>query len=69
MVWILENPVEMAQHLLTAASTDPLSAVLVAIGGLLVTVSAGGFGVLALGALLEALVPDTATERQRRVRQ
>ncbi len=66
MVWFIDNAVSLAENILTAASTDPLSAALVLVGGALVTLAAGGFGALALGALAEALVPDTATQRQRR---
>lgn len=68
MVWILEDPVSMVENLLTAASTDPVSAVLVALGALLVVASSAAFGALAAGAVVEALVPDSATERQRRAR-
>ncbi|MFB6268506.1 MAG: hypothetical protein ABEH83_01080 [Halobacterium sp.] len=68
MVWILEDPVSMVENLLTAASTDPISALLVALGGLFVVAASGALGVLAVGAFFEAIVPDTATQRQRRQR-
>lgn len=68
MVWLLDDPVTMVENLVTAATTDPISAVLVLFGGLFVAASAGGFGVLALGGILSALTPDTATTRERRQR-
>ncbi|MFC3478077.1 hypothetical protein [Halobacterium litoreum] len=68
MVWVIDNVTSMVDHFATAASTDPLSAALIALGGLFVTVSAGAFGVLALGGLLSELVPDAATKRTRRQR-
>lgn len=64
MVWVIDNAVSLAENIATAASTDPLSAALVAVGVLLIAASAGAFGALALGAVVESLVPDTATERQ-----
>ncbi|MCD2201774.1 hypothetical protein [Halobacterium sp. KA-6] len=66
MVWFIDNAVSLAENIVTAASTDPISAALVLAGGALVTLAAGGFGALTLGALAESLVPDTATQRQRR---
>lgn len=68
MVWVIDNVVSMGDNLATAAATDPLSAILVVLGALLIVVSAGVFGALALGGLLSALVPDTATKRTRRQR-
>lgn len=49
---------DLAEPFRTVATTDPISTLLLAIGAVLVAVSAGGFGVLALGGLLDAIVPD-----------
>jgi hypothetical protein len=68
MVWLLEDPVSMVENLLTAATTDPISAALVALGGLFVVAASGALGVLALGAVAELFAPDAATQRQRRPR-
>ncbi|NIB98386.1 hypothetical protein [Halobacterium sp. R2-5] len=68
MVWFIDNAVSLVENIATAASTDPLSAALVAVGGLIVALSAGGFGALTFGAVVESLVPDTSTSRQRRQR-
>jgi len=68
MVWFIDNVVSLAENIGVAATTDPLSAALVVAGALLVTFSAGAFGALTLGAVLESFVPDTATQRQRRSR-
>jgi len=68
MVWVIDNIVSLVENISTAATTDPISAVLVLFGAVFVVLAAGGFGALALGALAESLVPDTATERQRRPR-
>lgn len=69
MVWVIDDAVSMGEHLATAGGVDPLSAVLVALGALLIAVSAGAFGALAFGGVLSALVPDGATRRTRRQRQ
>lgn len=55
MVWILDNVGEMVQQFATAASVDPVSAVLVAAGIALLLFSGGVFGVLALGGLVAPL--------------
>jgi len=46
-----ENTVGMVRQFAEIAASDPLSAVLLAVGALLVAVSAGLFGVLTLGAV------------------
>lgn len=66
MVWILEDPVSMVENLLTAASVDPISAVLVALGACFVVAASAAFGVPVLGALVDPLTPDNETQRQRR---
>lgn len=68
MVWFIDNAVSLVENIVTAASTDPLSAALVVVGGLLVVLSGGAFGALSLGGILETFVPDTSTPRQRRQR-
>jgi hypothetical protein len=68
MVWLLDDPVSMVENLVTAATTDPISAVLVLFGSLFIALSAGSFGVLTLGGILDSFVPDSATVRERRQR-
>ncbi|QLD89361.1 hypothetical protein HWV07_10095 [Natronomonas salina] len=52
---IQENTVGMVDRFAEVAATDPLSAVLVLVGALLVAFSAGFFGVLTFGAGLASI--------------
>jgi uncharacterized sodium:solute symporter family permease YidK len=64
-----ENTVGLIEQFLEIAMSDPLSAVLILIGALLVGVSAGGFGVLTLGAIASSigrLLPTQEPPRQAR---
>jgi len=45
----------------SVAAADPLGAVLLAVGALLVAVSVGVFGYLVAGAALELIVPDLSS--------
>ncbi|MFB6121544.1 MAG: hypothetical protein ABEJ68_10560 [Halobacteriaceae archaeon] len=49
---------DLVESFRTVATADPLSALLLVVGAVLVGVSAGGFGILALGGLVDAIVPD-----------
>jgi hypothetical protein len=68
MVWVIDNVVSLGENFATAAGVDPLSAVLIVVGVLLILLSSAVFGGLATGGILEGFVPDTAFERQRRER-
>lgn len=68
MVWIVDNIVSLVENFTTAATTDPISALLIALGGFFVVAASVAFGVPALGGILDLFVPDTATKRQRRAR-
>lgn len=68
MVWLLDDPVSMVEYLTTAATTDPISALLVALGGLFVVAASVAFGGIALGGILDTFAPDSTTTRQRRPR-
>lgn len=64
-----ENTVGMIEQFIEIASADPLSAILIVIGAVLVGVSAGGFGVLTVGGVLSAigrLLPSTEPPQQAR---
>ncbi|MDZ7735510.1 MAG: hypothetical protein U5P41_04860 [Gammaproteobacteria bacterium] len=56
------------ENLATAASTDPISAVLVVLGALVIGAASVAFGGVALGGVLDTFVPDSATKRKRRPR-
>jgi hypothetical protein len=58
MVWIVDNVVELGEQFSTVATTDPVSAVLLAIGALLTGVSLGAFGYLTLRGLLDWVTPE-----------
>jgi hypothetical protein len=58
MVWPLDDLSTLAELFTDVATADPLSAVLLLVGALLVGVTMAVGGVLALGALVEAIVPS-----------
>ncbi|WP_232687072.1 hypothetical protein [Halobacterium zhouii] len=68
MVWLIDNITTAVDLFGTVARTDPLSAVLLALGGLLVAFSSAIFGYLALGGLLEPLAPEHLDHPARRER-
>jgi hypothetical protein len=49
---------DLVESFETVATADPVSVLLLALGAALVGVSAGGFGVLAVAGLVDAVVPD-----------
>jgi len=57
---LIQSVLDMPGEFAAVATHDPLSALLVAIGGLLVLVSAGYFGILTLGAAVNLVTggPD-----------
>jgi hypothetical protein len=52
---LYENTVGLVERFLEVATTDPIAAAMLLSGVLLVTISAGVFGVLTLGGLLSPL--------------
>jgi len=54
---LLDSLLRMPMEFGAVATSDPISAVLLAVGGLLTLASAGVFGYLALRGVLAALVP------------
>lgn len=66
MVWIIDNLVTAVDLFGTVARTDPLSAILLALGALLVAFSSAVFGYLALGGILDPLVPEHLNHPSRR---
>jgi hypothetical protein len=59
MVSIIENVTEMVDLFGNVATFGPLSAVLLAMGALLVVGASGVFGYLAVGALVDILIPES----------
>lgn len=68
MVWLIDNVTTAIELFGTVARTDPLSAILLALGALLVAASSAVFGSLALGGLLEPLAPEHLDRPARRER-
>ena len=68
MVWVIDNLVSMLEHFTTAATTDPISALGVLFGALFVGAASVAFGGLAVAGLVEPLLPESATVRERRQR-
>ena len=68
MVWIIDNLVTAGDLFGEVARTDPLSAILLALGALLIVFSTAVFGYLALGGALEPLVPEHLNHPARRKR-
>ena len=58
-VEFLNSVVEMFVNFGDIAMRDPLSAVLIAVGGLLFTVAFGVFALLTAGAVLDGIIPDS----------
>ena len=67
---LYENTVGLVERFLEVATTDPIAAAMLLSGVLLVTISAGVFGVLTLGGLLSPLskLLPSGREPPRRVR-
>ena len=61
MVDIVQNVVDLGRYFTETAMVDPLSAILMAIGNLLIVVSLGIFGYLALRGILAPLLPDAGS--------
>jgi len=55
----VESLVDMPGKFADVAAHDPISALLVAMGAVLVTAPLGLFGVLTFGAVVEFIVPDS----------
>lgn len=55
---LVDSVVAMPSEFATVVGNDPVSAVLVAVGTLLMVVSFGVLGYLTLGAVVEFLTPD-----------
>lgn len=63
---LVDSIVEMPDLFADVAAVDPLSALLLVVGALLVGVSVGVFGVLSLGAVLNLVSPELESGRSRR---
>lgn len=57
---LLSDLLRMPGEFADVAATDPLSALLLLVGALLVAVSMGAFGYLTLGALVDLVTPDVS---------
>lgn len=55
---LIDSVVSMPGEFATVATNDPLAAVLLALGTVLIAFSMGVFGYLTLGALVDLLTPD-----------
>jgi len=58
LVDIVTSLPELVQSIAEVATSDPLSGVLVAVGGLLIAGTVAFTGYLALGAIVSGVVPD-----------
>lgn len=58
MVWVIDNLVTLVREFFAVATSDPLSALLMALGGLFTGVAAVFFGYLTVRGLLSAAMPD-----------
>jgi len=68
MVWVIDNIVSMVEYFTTAATTDPISALGVLFGALFVGAASVAFGGLTVAGLLDPLLPENVTVRERRQR-
>lgn len=60
MASIIQNLIDMVGYFTDVALSNPGSAVLLTFGTLFVTVSVAVFGYLTAGAVVDALIPDSA---------
>lgn len=58
MVWVIDNLVTLVQEFAAVATTDPISALLLALGAVLTAFASLFFGYLVAGGLLDFLTPD-----------
>lgn len=68
MVSVVENVTRLIGEFTAIALGDPFSAFLLAVGSLLIALSVGVLGYLALGAAVDLVIPDTGRGPPRRVR-
>ena len=66
MVWVIDNLVSLVQEFAAVATSDPLSAVLLALGAALTAFASLFFGFLVAGGLLDSLTPDAGGRSTRR---
>lgn len=62
---LIQSIIDMPGEFADVATADPLSAVLVAIGGLLTFAAMAVFGGLTLGAVVDLLTPETSGPPRR----
>ena len=58
-VRLIESIIDMPAKFAPAVTQDPISAILVALGGLFVFAASAVFGVLTLGAAIDLILPDS----------
>lgn len=61
MVWVIDNLVTMVEQFTAVAMSDPLSAVLVTLGGLITGFAGLFFAYLVAGGLLDVVTPDVSS--------
>lgn len=62
---LFDSALQLPQEFAGVAGHDPISAVLLAIGGLITLVTAGYFGVLALASLADLVTPSPGGRPQQ----
>lgn len=62
---LLDSIVEMPGRFLDVALHDPLAALMLVMGVILVTVSVGAFGLLVAGSVVELLTPSPSSPPQQ----
>jgi len=62
---LVQSILDMPGEFLSVATHDPLGAVLLAIGGLITTLSVAYFGLLTVGALADSLTPEPGGQPRR----
>jgi hypothetical protein len=65
---LLESALQLPQEIAGVATRDPLSAVLVLVGSLMLALSVGAFGYLTLGAVVDLVTPSIGREPPREAR-
>ena len=65
MVWVIDNLVTLGEQFAEVATADPLSVPLLVAGAAVMAVSVGGFGLLALGGLVNWVRPESSGRAPR----
>lgn len=65
MVWIIQNIQDLIEIFTTVALSNPISFLLMLIGGLVLFFSITLFGILSMGGIIDFIIPDSISQSSR----